>query len=521
MGTKYDDYGRPTESGFVSGFPTDPNASFTFSELLNKTYYDGYDGTTQLNLTSNPQYRGKVRRSENKVLGSVSTFLHSTLTYDAYGRLTAAAGNNYLNAASATAENTTSTYDWADNKLTENRTHNPGAGATTGIQTINYSWNYDQAGRSTNHYLNLNSQNTHLAEYNYDHRDQMIERNLHYAQYGATWAWLQSIDYTYNDMGWLTAVNGSGSGGTAMALPTACSVAMPNPGVTTLTKFPETNDLFYFELRYDQLFANNAAGGNIGGITGGTAQKAGNISQLAWRVRGRDRQAYNFTYDHLSRLTTAAYYDVNASNTATASNRYNETLAYDLRGNITALQRTGYYSSACNYGQIDNLTYTYTANTNRLASIADSAPATQKTHGFNPGSGGTGYTYDANGNLKTDSYKGITNIAYNHLNLPNVVTFSSGNSIEWIYDAAGMKLRKIVKQGATVQYEQTYAGGLEYRKNGTGSNRVEALYHAEGRYLNLNAEVSNTLLWHVTNHEKCTSNLHEKCTTGIKINRCY
>lgn len=33
-----------------------------------------------------------------------------------------------------------------------------------------------------------------------------------------------------------------------------------------------------------------------------------------------------------------------------------------------------------------------------------------------------GYTYDANGNLKTDSYKGITNIAYNHLNLPNVVT---------------------------------------------------------------------------------------------------
>lgn len=36
---------------------------------------------------------------------------------------------------------------------------------------------------------------------------------------------------------------------------------------------------------------------------------------------------------------------------------------------------------------------------------------------------------------------------------------------------------------------------LEYRKNSTGNNRVESLYHAEGRYLNLNAEVNNTLLW--------------------------
>ncbi|HMP26301.1 MAG TPA: type IV secretion protein Rhs, partial [Saprospiraceae bacterium] len=46
-----------------------------------------------------------------------------------------------------------------------------------------------------------------------------------------------------------------------------------------------------------------------------------------------------------------------------------------------------------------------------------------------------------------------------------------------------------------MQYEQSYLGGLEYRKNGVGSTRVEAIYHAEGRYLNLNAEVNNTLNW--------------------------
>ncbi|MDZ4683233.1 MAG: hypothetical protein SH848_05035 [Saprospiraceae bacterium] len=61
MGTKYDDYGRPTQSGFVSGFPTDPNASFTFSELLSKTYYDGYDGTTQISLRHGGKHRQHLR----------------------------------------------------------------------------------------------------------------------------------------------------------------------------------------------------------------------------------------------------------------------------------------------------------------------------------------------------------------------------------------------------------------------------------------------------------------------------
>jgi RHS repeat-associated protein len=246
--------------------------------------------------------------------------------------------------------------------------------------------------------------------------------------------------------------------------------------------------------RYDQLFANNTAGGDIGGMSG-TIQKAGNISQLAWRIRGRERQSYSFSYDHLSRLSTATYYDVNGSNTATNTNLFNESLTYDLRGNIFSLQRNGYYASSCNYGDIDNLSFTYTTGTNQIASIADYAPFTQRSQGFNPGAGGAGYTYDANGNLKTDSYKGISNISYNHLNLPGVITYTSGNTIEWVYDAAGMKLRKIVKVGATIQYEQTYLGGLEYRKNGTGSTRVEAVYHDEGRYLNLNAEVNNTLLW--------------------------
>ncbi len=128
-------------------------------------------------------------------------------------------------------------------------------------------------------------------------------------------------------------------------------------------------------------------------------------------------------------------------------------------------------------------------------------PASGKTEGFKPGSG-AGYTYtphgvyDGNGNLKSDPYKGISSITYNHLNLPKLITFSSGNTIEIIYDASGNKLRKIVKQGATVQYEQDYAAGIEYRKTpAAGTFRIEAIYHEEGRYFNLNVDGSNTPSW--------------------------
>ncbi|MCB9082606.1 MAG: hypothetical protein H6555_12945 [Lewinellaceae bacterium] len=493
LGYKYDAYGRIVESGLVAGFPSDPNAAFTFAESQIRNYYDGFDGSTQLSLTTFPQYMGRMRRTESRVLGTTGggTWLHSTYAYDSYGRTTQVVGNNYLNTASTTAESIVNTYDYADNLLTTTRTHQPGSGAATGNQTIKFTKQYDHQGRPINYLMDLNAAGTHLAEYNYDFRERLIERNLHAGLYGSTWGWLQSVDYTYNNQDWLTAINSKNATGTSLALSATCSPSMPSPGSTPLVKHPEDNDLFYLELRYDQLFTTTSpAGGTISGLIG-TLQKGGNIAQLAWRVRGRERQAYSFTYDTLSRMKTASYFDVNTSGTATASSRFNEALTYDQRGNINTLQRQGFIQSTCNFGQIDNLTYSYAAGTNRLTSVAD---ASGKTEGFKPGSG-TGYSYDGNGNLKSDSYKGISDISYNHLNLPRLITFSSGGTIEIVYDATGNKLRKIVKAGATVLSEQDYVGGLEYRKTGTGSRRIEAIYHEEGRFYNLNVDASNTPSW--------------------------
>jgi RHS repeat-associated protein len=47
-----------------------------------------------------------------------------------------------------------------------------------------------------------------------------------------------------------------------------------------------------------------------------------------------------------------------------------------------------------------------------------------------------------------------------------------------------------------VQYEQDYSGGIEYRKTpAAGAFRIEAIYHEEGRYFNLNVDASNTPSW--------------------------
>ena len=57
--------------------------------------------------------------------------------------------------------------------------------------------------------------------------------------------------------------------------------------------------------------------------------------------------------------------------------------------------------------------------------------------------------YDANGNMIKDKNKGITNIEYNHLNLPKRIIFDEGNEhgshqIKYTYDATGTKLSKEV-----------------------------------------------------------------------------
>src|SRR5260221_12699032 len=119
--------------------------------------------------------------------------------------------------------------------------------------------------------------------------------------------------------------------------------------------------------------------------------------------------------------------------------------------------------------QIDNLTYNYITNTNKLQQVADGFNDNTSTLGdlkYDPATKtSTDYSYDVNGNLTVDNNKKISSITYNHLNLPSVITTPKG-TITYTYDAAGNKLKKVVQENnATVAY-----GGTNYTTNITTSS---------------------------------------------------
>lgn len=77
--------------------------------------------------------------------------------------------------------------------------------------------------------------------------------------------------------------------------------------------------------------------------------------------------------------------------------------------------------------------------------------------------------------MKADANKGITNITYNHLNLPATVTFVGTNKkIDYFYDATGVKLKKVVTDASSLTTTD-YAGNYIY-ENG----QLQFFSHPEG-----------------------------------------
>lgn len=80
--------------------------------------------------------------------------------------------------------------------------------------------------------------------------------------------------------------------------------------------------------------------------------------------------------------------------------------------------------------------------------------------------------------INVDRNKGITSITYNHLNLPETITFNHSDKIDYLYNAVGQKVQKTVTQYLTNSMEvkevdyldgYQYAGGvLQFFPHGEG-----------------------------------------------------
>jgi RHS repeat-associated protein len=314
---------------------------------------------------------------------------------------------------------------------------------TLGTQSVVDIFTYDHAGRLLTQKQHINApvnkppKNIQvIVENTYDELGQLTSKGVGGK---TTQNRLQTVDYKYNIRGWLTDINQDTN---------------------------NDNDLFNFSLKY-----NNP--------TSGTPLYNGNISQSSWNTINTDSsiKTYTYSYDALNRITGAV---------SDVSHYHLNNVSYDKNGNITALSRNGHTNvNATSFGLMDDLSYTYDSG-NKLVKIADAAPIDQ--FGFKDDAVNTAadtsndYTYDANGNMLTDTNKSITSITYNHLNLPLEVKFNNSNTqkINYIYDADGDKLQKKVTNGSNVTTTQ-YAEGYTYE-----NNVLQFFNHPEGYVKNDN-----------------------------------
>jgi RHS repeat-associated protein len=179
----------------------------------------------------------------------------------------------------------------------------------------------------------------------------------------------------------------------------------------------------------------------------------GNIGKQEWKSNiDNVKRSFTYTYDGASRIKTGIYASDKLGENYSLNN-----VTYDFNGNITNLSRNGYKSNN-SFGLVDNLNYTYQANSNKIQAVTD---ASNETASFTDATGTTDYTYSLDGSLTSDANKGISLIEYNYLKLPKKITFINGQNIEYEYDATGKKLREKAKDGTWTDY----LGNLIYKAN--------------------------------------------------------
>lgn len=422
-------------------------------KLLTVNYYDDYDfpdGPSSTSGKVEDQYilenpRGlatggwiRVLDEDDQVNGETSYTL-----YDKYERTIRTFKLNHLGGYTKVD----SRYDFSG-KVLYTITEHAHDNASTPL-SYREDFSYTPQDRLSQHYHTIDGEPTQLIAFNrnYDELGALLVKSVG-GESANSLDGLQVVDYKYNIRGWLTDINNSESLG---------------------------DDLFGFRINYD--LVEDDLGGEISPLYNG------NISETQWLSASDNvMRKYGYKYDALNRLRGAIYQKPRTTNPV--PNSYNESAEYDMNGNITGMFRTGLYDDPTDDHDIDALQYFYTANTNQLMKVTDT---TNSPVGFNDDSNGTNdtaddYAYDANGNMVFDQNKNITEINYNHLNLPASIYFTNDRNIKYLYNAVGAKVQKeiTITSGPDAGVEKVeYLDGFHYK------NSVLVFFpHGEG-YVNV------------------------------------
>ncbi|NVJ46694.1 MAG: RHS repeat-associated core domain-containing protein [Cytophagia bacterium] len=425
-------------------------------EVLTVGYFDNYNFTSEsyddnqeigfhsagtdnaVNPAVYTNAKGLPTGSKVKVLGSSDDWLTTVMFYDDRGRVIQTVADNHLGGKDIS----TTQYDFSGKVLNTYTVHNnPQASGSDAQTTIAKRFDYESSGTgrllSIEQKINGTGAYERIVTNEYDAMGQLVTKKL-----GDETTPLEILDYEYNVRGWLKGINtdelGDADNGN-----------------------PMSSHYFAMELFYDWGFTQNQLNGNIAGVK--------------WKTTSSDQiRAYGFDYDASNRLGEAEYSQGSAWSNSLVD--FSTSYGYDANGNITALTREGMVAGTKE--TIDNLSYTYlnSGKSNQLAFVDDSEGDFGQGD-FVDGNTGTDYSYDLNGNLTQDLNKGISagNITYNHLNLPQTITFSGNRSITYTYDAAGIKLSKTVNNNGSISTTD-YVTGFIYE-----NDELQHFAHEEGR----------------------------------------
>ncbi|MFY1048439.1 DUF6443 domain-containing protein [Chryseobacterium sp. GP-SGM7] len=499
--TKYDRFGRIIYTGIVSGsdragmqnmignlvitenrdtggFAKNgmqiyySNGMFPYLEtVLSVNYYDTYPSYSfnpafpstiygKTILTDNAATLGKSTKSL-PVMTLVKNIENDNWTksysyYDTKGRPVGSYAINHLEGYTKTE----SELDFSGTVLQTKTYHKRLSADTEKVITETFSYDHQNRLLTHKHKVDNNTEEI-LAQNEYNELSQLKTKKVGGTNIATP---LQTIDYSYNIRGWMTKINDPANLG---------------------------SDLFGYEMKYQNPVNTSLS----------PAKYNGNIAEIDWKtVNDGVIRRYGYQYDSLNRLLKGIYQEPQSS--VPQNNFYNEELSYDLNGNITSLQRKSKAASGL-AEQIDNLAYSYTGN--RLNTVTD----TSSNYLGYPDISGNTIAYDDNGNMKDQKDKGILQIDYNFLNLPNYTKFDQlyftrgrwlNNNITYLYRADGTKLKKIYKYSEVSVFKQKtteYLDGFQYEIISTSADPLIKFVPTSEGYFNFE---NNKYIYNYADH---------------------
>ncbi len=336
------------------------------------------------------EHKGLLTGTATALLNGSNTILYSSYYYDEKQRLIQSKATSHL---AGGYEKEFISYDFTGKPVKKMHVH-MATNKKTQKETYSYSYSHWQHLTEVKHQLTDGTTvkpEVSLALYDYDELDRLkwvLKGGLPNTH----------INYTYNIRSWIKSIS---------------------------SPFFKQN-LYYNETTYNHTFPCYN----------------GNISTMTWQAGSDKTKGYYYIYDY-GQLFQAEYFEDGSYN-----GRFSVSFNYDLNGNITWLNRKG-KSSATSYATVDDLNMNYKGN--QLINVKDNAGKVSlgTSSDFKDYSNiTTEYVYNKNGAMTKDFNKGITEIKYNLLNLPQLMDIKSPVAEarnEYTYSADGQK-RKVVQK---------------------------------------------------------------------------